>query len=84
MQENELEQILSPQTRSRDQVKKLNVYMVGGVSEYWVVDPGGKRVFIYYFAEKELTGMFAYNHPDVVKSIHFKGLEIPTEEIFEE
>jgi len=77
-------EILSPQTRSRDQVKKLNVYMVGGVSEYWVVDPKEKRVVQYYFVEKELTEMFTYNHSDVVKSIHFKGLEIPADEIFKE
>lgn len=77
-------EILSPQTRSRDQVKKLNVYMVGGVSEYWVVDPKGKRVVLYYFVEKELMEMLTYSHPDVVKSIHFKGLEISTGEIFKE
>lgn len=75
-------EILSPQTRSRDQVKKLNVYMVGGVSEYWVVDPQEMRVVQYCFVEKELTGMIIYNHPDTVKSIHFKGLEIPTDEVF--
>lgn len=77
-------EILSPQTRSRDQVKKLNVYMAGGVSEYWVVDPKGKRVALYYFVEKELTEMLTYSHPDVVKSIHFKGLEISTDDIFKE
>lgn len=31
-------------TRSRYPVKKLNVYMAGGVGKYWVVDPGEKRV----------------------------------------
>jgi Uma2 family endonuclease len=77
-------EILSPQTRSRDHVKKLDVYMVGGVSEYWIVDPNEKRVFQYYFAEKELAEMLAYSYPDTVKSIHFKGLEITTDDIFKE
>lgn len=77
-------EILSPQTRSRDCVRKLSVYMVGGVSEYWIVDPKEKRVILYHFAEKELTDMFTCYHPDAVKSIHFKGLEISADDIFRE
>lgn len=77
-------EILSPQTRSRDHVRKLNVYMVGGVSEYWVVDPKDMKVVQYNFVEKELTEMLIYGHSDVVKSIYFKGLEISTTDIFKE
>lgn len=77
-------EILSPQTRSRDHVKKLNVYMNGGVSEYWIVDPKEMKIVQYLFAEKELTEMITYGHPDVVKSIYFKGLEISTDDIFKE
>lgn len=77
-------EILSPQTRSRDHVKKLNVYMHGGVSEYWIVDPKEMKIVQYVFAEKELTEMITYGHPDVVKSIYFKGFEISTDDIFSE
>jgi Uma2 family endonuclease len=77
-------EILSPQTRSRDHVRKLDVYMVGGVSEYWVIDPKEMKVVQYHFVEKELIEMITYAHPDVVKSIYFKGLEIPTTDIFSE
>ena len=75
-------EILSPQTRSRDHVRKLNVYMEGRVSEYWIVDPKDMKVIQYYFAEKQLTEMLMYKHPDIIKSIHFKGLEISTADIF--
>lgn len=77
-------EILSPQTRRRDQVKKLKVYMDGGVSEYWIVDPKGMRVVQYYFSENESMETIVYNHPDIVKSIRFEGLEISTEDIFRE
>lgn len=77
-------EILSPQTRSRDQVRKLNVYMEGRVSEYWVVDPRDQKVILYYFVDKELEEMVTYKHPDVVKSLHFKGLEITTADIFKD
>ena len=77
-------EIMSPHTRSIDQVKKLNVYLDGGVSEYWVVDPRDRRVTLYYFADKQLEDMALIKYPDVVKSIHFKGLEVPTADIFPE
>jgi prevent-host-death family protein len=35
-------EILSPSTRSRDMVDKLNTYMLSGVKEFWVVDPTNK------------------------------------------
>ena len=77
-------EILSPHTRSRDLVEKLHVYLDGGISEYWIVDPKKMKVIQYQFAEKELLEMTTYERPDVVKSLHFKGLEISTEEIFKE
>jgi Uma2 family endonuclease len=75
-------EITSPQTRKRDHARKLKVYMDGGVSEYWVVDPQKRNVVQYYFADKEPVELIVHNHPDTVKSIHFKGLEISTEDIF--
>jgi Uma2 family endonuclease len=75
-------EILSPQTRSRDHVKKLNVYMAGGVSEYWIVDPKEMRVIQYCFENREVTKMSVYSCPDTVKSVQFKGLDVPTDEIF--
>jgi prevent-host-death family protein len=46
-------EILSPSSRSMDQVKKLNVYLDGGVSEYWIVDPRDQQVTLYSFAERK-------------------------------
>ena len=32
-------EILSESTRRNDLIKKLDLYMVGGVEEYWIADP---------------------------------------------
>lgn len=77
-------EILSPHMQGHDLVRKLHVYMDGGVGEYWIVDPKKMKVIQYQFAEKELIEMITYERPDVVKSLHFKGLEISMEEIFKE
>ena len=75
---------LSPQTRSRDHVKKLNVYMEGGVREYWIIDSKKLKVIQHYFEGKELIETITYTHPDIVKSIYFESLVIATADIFAE
>lgn len=77
-------EILSPDTRSRDYVTKLHVYMYGGVREYWIVDAKDKKVTQYHFEDKELCEILTYTYPDVVKSVLFSGLEVPMEEMFRE
>ncbi len=39
-----LVEVLSPGTASRDRVYKLNLYREHGIGEYWVVDPGRRRI----------------------------------------
>ena len=77
-------EILSQDTRSRDHVTKLHVYMYGGVREYWIVDPKDRKVTQYHFEDKELCEILTHTCPDVVKSICFEGLKVPTEEMFRE
>jgi len=77
-------EILSPSTRSMDQVKKLNVYRNGGVREYWIVDPRYLQVTLYSFVEKQIAEVIPFKHPEVVRSIRFEGLEMPTSEFFSE
>lgn len=77
-------EILSPGTRGRDQVVKMNVYLSGGVSEYWIIDPRDRKVTLYYFVDMQLEELNLFKYPDVVKSIHFPGLEVPMVDIFAE
>lgn len=37
-------EVLSGSTKTKDMVKKLNLYMQTGVREYWIVDPDKKRL----------------------------------------
>ena len=48
-------EILSPSTRSKDQLLKLIKYEHAGVREYWIVDPRYKTVTVHYFEEEEYT-----------------------------
>lgn len=75
-------EILSPETRSRDLVKKLNVYLEGGVNEYWVVDPQNEQVILYSFVDKQLDQMITYKLSETIKSLYFKGLDIAVAYLF--
>ncbi|MGE5550099.1 MAG: Uma2 family endonuclease, partial [Bacteroidota bacterium] len=35
-------EVLSESTRHKDMLKKLVVYMTGGVGEYWIVNPDNR------------------------------------------
>ena len=45
-------EVVSPSSRSRDHVLKLNKYMECGVREYWIVDPLSEKITVYLFGEE--------------------------------
>ena len=42
-------EVLSPTTRRKDCIKKLEKYMSAGVREYWIIDPKNRSVLVYDF-----------------------------------
>lgn len=78
-------EVLSPSTKSKDMVAKLNLYMKSGVSEYWIVDIKSKAIFKYSFSEKrEIEELTILKEEDTIKSTAFEGLELPLKDIFAE
>jgi len=43
-------EIVSPSSASHDYFRKLHLYQVSGVREYWLVDPENHSVMVYYLA----------------------------------
>ena len=60
-------EILSPSTRSRDMVDKLNTYMISGVKEFWVVDPKQEVVLVYSFKDCEIDNFATFRKEEVIK-----------------
>jgi len=76
-------EVLSPSTKGKDMVIKLNLYMKSGVRKYWVVDLEGRSIFQYYFSgERDITSLNVIKEGDVVKSTVFKGLELQLSDLF--
>lgn len=76
-------EVLSESTRRKDMLKKPDLYLQSGVREYWVVNPFNREVYVYFITERDIKDFYAYKGGETVKSIYFKGLEIPLEQVFD-
>lgn len=69
-------EILSPGTRSKDMVTKLNTYMLSGVQEFWVIDPQHKIALVYAFQDRGIDRLVSYKEHETLESINFSGLRV--------
>ena len=75
-------EILSPSTRSKDRVKKLDLYMESGIAEYWIIDPKTETVMVYSYKEGELDRDALYTAEQNAESFYFPGLSVPLVPLF--
>jgi Uma2 family endonuclease len=76
-------EVVSESSRSKDIIQKLELYMRGGIEEYWIVNPFCEEITIYRFKESEVDKSITYRRKEVAKSFEFQGLEISVDEVFE-
>lgn len=74
-------EILSPSTRSKDMIKKLDLYMSSGIKEYWIIDLDQKQVHVYSFKDYSLEHMISYKENDTLTSTLFSDFTIDTQQI---
>lgn len=75
-------EVLSPTTKKRDSIIKLNKYMSAGVREYWLIDPDKKIVIVYDFEHEEYPAIYGFDSR-VPVHIWDKKCEINFQEIYE-
>lgn len=72
-------EVLSKSTRSKDMIKKLSLYTLSGISEYWLVDPDNKNILLYVMSERKIDRVDTYKYGDVVHSVLFPEVKVSTE-----
>jgi len=75
-------EIVSENTRSRDYVKKLDLYMACGVQEYWIVNPLNKSISIFHFKNYDICDNATYKKSETAKSYIFDGLTVEVDKVF--
>ena len=78
-------EVLSPSTRSKDMIKKLDLYMQCDVKEYWVVDPMNETITIYQLANNEIVNSITClkSAGQTVQSFYFDGFQVALQDVFE-
>lgn len=66
-------EIVSPSSKPRDYIKKMFLYHMAGVREYWIVDPEEKLITVYRF-EADAVKHFSFD--DSVPSGIFENFSI--------
>ncbi|PKM89863.1 MAG: prevent-host-death protein [Firmicutes bacterium HGW-Firmicutes-12] len=78
-------EVLSPSTKGKDMIAKLNLYMKSGVTEYWIVNLENKSILQYSFSqERDIDNLCTLAEIDTIKSTSFEDLELALKDIFSE
>ncbi|MBY7144339.1 type II toxin-antitoxin system prevent-host-death family antitoxin [Virgibacillus sp. NKC19-3] len=77
-------EVLSPSTRSKDMLKKLELYKQCGVNEYWIVDPINEHILVYTLENNDIVNNKTYskNAHQSVSSELFEELEADLQDVF--
>ncbi len=75
-------EVLSETTRNKDMLKKLNLYMVGGIGEYWIVNPWNREIYIYTFVSGEIFNYKVFKGEEIAGSEVLKDLYVPLKKVF--
>jgi len=77
-------EIVSDSTRSKDRVKKMDLYLSCGVKEYWYVDPSFREISVYEFKDDNIGKYETIMDKGTARSFLFEGLSVSVEELFAE
>ena len=75
-------EVVSPGSRSHDLVRKMDLYLRSGVSEYWVVDPESRQIGQYQFVRQQIVWQKFFTDGEQISSKSFAGLTVPVTDIF--
>lgn len=75
-------EVLSESTRNKDMLKKLNLYMCGGVKEYWIVNPWNREMYIYSFEANGIKNYRVFKGVETASSEALENFTVRLEEVF--
>jgi Uma2 family endonuclease len=75
-------EILSASSRSKDSIRKVDLYMESGVQECWITDPLNRTVTIHVFREFDLSESRIATADRPAESARFPGLLVEVERVF--
>lgn len=77
-------EVLSASTRSKDMLKKLELYRQCDIKEYWLVDPKNNQIYVYIFDKNEIADCLVFHKGahEYAESVCFSGLKVRLADAF--
>ncbi|MBF0474864.1 MAG: Uma2 family endonuclease [Deltaproteobacteria bacterium] len=77
-------EIISPESRSRDREQKYKEYQIGGVLEYWLIDPEIQQAEFHQLGEDGLYHLGPLEQGQVYRSLVLTGLWMDVEWLWQD
>lgn len=74
-------EVISAETRSKDMIKKMELYMNSGIKEYWLVDGDASMVMVHSFDHFDLKSTRIYMGGQSISSVLFEDLNIEVDDL---
>ena len=75
-------EVLSPSTFKNDRKEKMDLYLLFGVSEYWIVDPKNQSIEVYVLENDKYEMQFFAIETGDIESKVLEGLKFDVARIF--
>ncbi len=75
-------EVISESTRNMDMVKKLNLYTLANINEYWLANPKNKEIYIYSFESGNISNYCVFTEKQEAQSQVFPGLIVQLNSVF--
>jgi Uma2 family endonuclease len=75
-------EVISPESRRRDRFDKKDLYEQHGVREYWLIDPEGPTVEVYYLTRGEYQLVGRWHPGETATSRLLEKFTVPVTELF--
>ena len=75
-------EIISKSSRSKDFIKKLDLYSCCGVKEYWIVNPLNREISVFALDDRDIIDNKTYRLAETAESFVFPGLTVELKKIF--
>lgn len=75
-------EVLSESNRAYDMIKKLEIYRISGIQEYWIANPSTSEIYVYTFKDYKIHDYRVYPSTAQMGSVALEGLSIAVERVF--
>jgi Uma2 family endonuclease len=75
-------EVISPDSRTRDRVKKRREYALAGIQEFWLIDPEAETIIILQLEGKQYAEHGVFKSGDIATSALLPGFAVDVAKLF--